>query len=85
MNSTKELEFRIKYMFYDGDLQYYIEQYRKDKWRLVAGGFTRSEAERILEEGEGEMLVKTMSRIKIFVVSLTILAIMYLIINWLII
>lgn len=84
MSTPKEKEFRIEYMFYDGDLQYHIEQYRNGKWRLVAGGYTRSQAVKILENGGGEILVKQMKNLQIFVITLTILAVAFLIIKFII-
>lgn len=54
----KENEYRMQSMFYEGDLHYHIEQFRKGKWRLIAGGFSHDEAKFLIDNNQGDY-VKT--------------------------
>jgi hypothetical protein len=72
--------FAIKYMFYEGDLHYHIEGFRKGKWRLLFGGIKdRKEAQMYIDNPE--MIYAKMRLLRIIgvcIVLLLILAIIFL-------
>ena len=57
---ANENEYRMQSMFYEGDLHYHIEQFRKGKWRLIAGDFSYNEAKFIIDNNAGDTVKEQM-------------------------